>query len=400
MMRAGNGERRPRAGEDVPALFPEHAPMSIPVRYSVLDLSPIVAGGTAADSFRNTLDLARHAEAAGYHRYWLAEHHNIPGVASAATAVVIGHVAGGTTRIRVGAGGIMLPNHAPLVIAEQFGTLAALYPGRIDLGLGRAPGGDQATARALRRNLATNADGFPQDLEELRSYFRESVTGQVVRAVPGEGLDVPIYLLGSSDFSAALAADEGLPFAFASHFAPAYLQAALALYRQGFQPSDVLDAPYAMVGVNVVVAETDAEAARLYTSLQQMFLGMIRNQRGLIPPPVDTMDGLWSPAERAHVERMTRYAVVGSPATAKAGLEKILAETQADEIVTTAQIYDHAARVRSFELAAGVFDAINADRRAAGPTVVGHPSTPGDPTRLAAPATDHRAATARLKVLG
>ena len=334
-----------------------------PVRYSVLDLSPIVVGGTAGDSFRNTLDLARHAEAAGYHRYWLAEHHNIPGVASAATAVVIGHVAGGTKTIRVGAGGIMLPNHAPLVIAEQFGTLASLYPGRIDLGLGRAPGGDQPTARALRRNLATHADGFPNDLEELRSYFRQSVAGQVVRAIPGEGLDVPIYLLGSSDFSAALAADEGLPFAFASHFAPAYLHAALVLYRQGFRPSDALAEPYAMVGVNVVVADTDAEAARLYTSVQQMFLGMFRNQRGLVPPPVDTMEGRWSPAERAQVERMTKYAVVGSPETAKAGLEKILAETGADEIVATAQIYDHAARVRSFELAAVVFDRINADRR-------------------------------------
>jgi luciferase family oxidoreductase group 1 len=338
------------------------------VRYSVLDLSPIVAGGTAADSFRNTLDLARHAEAAGYHRYWLAEHHNIPGVASAATAVVIGHVAGGTKTIRVGAGGIMLPNHAPLVIAEQFGTLASLYPGRIDLGLGRAPGGDHATARALRRNLATGGDGFPQDLEELRSYFRESVVGQVVRAVPGEGLDVPIYLLGSSDFSAALAAEEGLPFAFASHFAPAYLHAALGLYRQGFQPTGVLPAPYAMVGVNVVVADTDAEAARLFTSLQLMFLGMIRNQRGLIPPPVDRMDGRWSPAERAQVEKMTRYSVVGSPATVRAGLQKVLADTQADEIVATAQIFDHAARVKSFELAAGVFEAINVDRQAAANT--------------------------------
>ena len=335
------------------------------VRYSVLDLAPIVVGGTAADSFRNTLDLARHAERWGYHRYWLAEHHNIPGVASAATAVVIGQVAGGTSRIRVGAGGIMLPNHAPLVIAEQFGTLESLYPGRIDLGLGRAPGGDHATARALRRNLGSSGDTFPQDLAELQAYFRPAEPAQAVHAIPGEGLDVPIYLLGSSDFSADLAAREGLPFAFASHFAPAYLHVALALYRSRFEPSAALGRPYAMVGVNVVVADTDAEAHRLFTSLQQMFLSMIRSARGPLPPPVDTMDGAWSPAEQAAVERMTRYSVVGSPETVRQGLEQVLADTRADEVIATAQIYDHAARLRSFELAAGVFDEVNAARRMA-----------------------------------
>src|SRR5688572_30059517 len=290
------------------------------VPFSVLDLVPIPAGATAADALGNSLDLAQHAERWGYRRYWLAEHHNMPGIASAATAVVIGHIAGGTSRIRVGAGGIMLPNHAPLIIAEQFGTLASMYPGRIDLGIGRAPGGDHPTARALRRTLTTGGghDTFPEDLEELRAYFRPSVGGQVVRAIPGEGLDVPIYILGSSDYGASLAAELGLPFAFASQFAPDYLHAALGLYRSQFQPSDVLDRPYAMVGVNVFAADTDEEARRLFTSLQQAFLGMARNQRSELPPPVETMEGLWTPAERARVERMTKVSVVGSPATAKA----------------------------------------------------------------------------------
>ncbi|HEX8915010.1 MAG TPA: LLM class flavin-dependent oxidoreductase [Humisphaera sp.] len=337
-----------------------------PVRYSVLDLSPIVAGGTAADSFRHSLDLARHAERLGYHRFWLAEHHNIAGVASAATAVVIAHVAGGTKSIRVGSGGIMLPNHAPLVIAEQFGTLASLFPGRIDLGIGRAPGGDHATARALRRNLALaqlgqpTADPFPADLEELRSYFRPAAPGQAVRAVPGEGLDVPVYLLGSSDYGAALAADLGLPYAFASHFAPAYLHPALALYRSSFQPSEQLDRPYAMVGVNVFAADTDAEARRLFTSLQQAFVAMVRNRRGPLPPPVDSMDGLWSPAEQSAVERMSRVSVVGSPETVRKGLAALLDETGADELVMTAQIFDHAARVRSFEIASAAMGEIQA----------------------------------------
>ncbi len=320
------------------------------VPLSVLDLAPIREGGTVADAFRNALDLARHAERWGYKRYWVAEHHNIPGIASAATAVVIGHIAGGTSRIRVGSGGIMLPNHAPLVIAEQFGTLESLYPGRIDLGLGRAPGGDQRTAQALRRKLGSSGDSFPQDLLELQSYFRPAAPGQAVRAIPGEGLDLPIWLLGSSDFSAQLAAALGLPFAFASHFAPDYLYAALDLYRRDFQPSATLAEPYAMVGVNVIAADTDAEARRLFTSLQQLFVKLVRGTPRQLPPPVVSMDGRWSPAERAHVERMTRVSVVGSPGAVREGLETILTETGADEVIATAQIFDHAARLRSFEI--------------------------------------------------
>ena len=260
------------------------------VPFSVLDLSPIRERGTAAESFRNTLDLARHAERLGYHRYWVAEHHSLPGIASAATSVVIAHVAGGTSRIRVGSGGIMLPNHAPLVIAEQFGTLESLFPGRIDLGIGRAPGGDQRTARALRRHLGGSGDTFPQDLAELRGYFRPGDPGTGVHAIPGEGLDVPIWLLGSSDFSARLAAELGLPFAFASHFAPDSLYEALALYRRYFEPSERLAAPYAMVGVNVFAANTDEEGARLFTSAQQQFLNLIRGTPGLIYD--DTVDNL------------------------------------------------------------------------------------------------------------
>jgi luciferase family oxidoreductase group 1 len=340
-----------------------------PVLYSVLDLSPIVAGGTASASFANTLDLARHAERWGYHRYWLAEHHNIPGIASAATSVVIGHVACGTSRIRVGAGGIMLPNHAPLVIAEQFGTLESLHPGRIDLGVGRAPGGDMATARALRRFLGSDGDTFPQDLLELIAYFEASgdpAAGRgTVRAIPGAGLDVPIYLLGSSDFSARLAAELGLPFAFASHFAPQYLHVALELYRSRFKPSKWLDRPHAMVGLNVFAADTDGEARRLFTSLQQQFLNLVRGTPGEIPPPVETMDGRWSPAEQAQAGRMTQYSVVGSAQTVRRGLERVLAETRADEVIATASIFDHAARLRSFEIAAAAFEQINAARAAA-----------------------------------
>src|SRR3954467_14764156 len=321
------------------------------VRLSVLDLAPIVAGASAADAFRNTLDLAQHAERWGYRRYWLAEHHNMPGVASAATALLISHVAAATTTLRVGAGGIMLPNHAPLVIAEQFGTLESLFPGRIDLGLGRAPGGDQRTARALRRNLGSSGDTFPQDLAELQGYFRRGGPGNGVRAVPGEGLDIPIWLLGSSDFSAQLAAQLGLPFAFASHFAPDYLLPALELYRENFKPSERLAEPYATVGVNVIAADTDAEARRLFTSLQQQFLNMVRGRPGQLPPPVDGMDGFWNAAERAHVERMTRVSAVGSAGRVRERLSAILAETDADELMLTAHIYDHDARLRSFELA-------------------------------------------------
>ncbi len=327
--------------------------------YSVLDLAPILAGRTAADSFRNSVDLARHAERWGYHRYWLAEHHNIPGVASAATSVLIGHIAGATARIRVGAGGIMLPNHAPLVIAEQFGTLESLYPGRIDLGLGRAPGGDAHTAGALRRSLGSSGDTFVRDAQELRNYLRGSASPHNVRAIPGEGLDIPIYLLGSSDYGARLAAEWGLPYAFASHFAPGYLHTALALYRSNFKASEFLAEPYVMIGVNVFVADEDAQARKLFTSLQQQFVSLVRGTPGQVPPPVDTMEGRWSAAEEAHVRSMTRYSAVGAPDTVRRELAAMIAETNADEVVATAQIYDHAARLRSFELAADVFRSIN-----------------------------------------
>jgi luciferase family oxidoreductase group 1 len=332
------------------------------ILYSVLDLAPIRQGGDAALAFRNTLDLAQHAERWGYHRYWLAEHHNIAGIASAATAVVIGHVAGVTSHIRVGSGGIMLPNHAPLIIAEQFGTLESLYPGRIDLGLGRAPGGDQLTARALRRGLGSSGDTFPQDLLELQGYFAAAAPGQELRAIPGAGLNVPIYLLGSSDFSARLAAELGLPFAFASHFAPDYLDVAVDLYRRNFRPSSQLDKPHVMIGINLVAADTDEEAARLFTSLQQMFLGIIRGARTELPPPVDTMRGLWSPLEEEHAQHKLHYSAVGSPETVQRTLDALIQRTGADEIIATAQIFDHAARLHSFEIAAEIFDTSHSPR--------------------------------------
>ncbi|AMV37748.1 LLM class flavin-dependent oxidoreductase [Planctomyces sp. SH-PL62] len=319
------------------------------VKISVLDLCPIVEGGTAADAFRDSLDLVRHAERLGYERYWVAEHHNIPGVASAATSVVIGQLAAATSRIRVGAGGIMLPNHAPLVIAEQFGTLASLFPGRIDLGLGRAPGGDQATAKALRRYFQ-EVDSFPVDVRELQGYFRPAKPGRLVRAIPGEGLDVPIWLLGSSDFGARLAADMGLPYAFASHFAPDHLFDSLAIYRESFVPSETLDRPHAMIGVNAFVADTDEAAARLFTSHQQMILHLVRGRPGLLPPPVDDLERLWTPPERAAVERMTRVTVVGAPETVRARLQSLVNAAQPDEMIFSGHIYDHAARLRSYEL--------------------------------------------------
>lgn len=322
-------------------------------RLSILDLSPIIEGGDAALAFRNTVDLAQHAEQWGYHRFWLAEHHNLPGIASAATSVVVCHVAGKTKTIRVGAGGIMLPNHAPLVIAEQFGTLESLFPGRIDLGLGRAPGSDQRTARALRRNLGTSGDTFPQDVLELQSFFAGADTR--VQAVPGAGLNIPLYLLGSSDFSARLAAELGLPFAFASHFAPEYLEVALHLYRRDFQPSAQLDKPYVIIGASAFAAETEAEAQRLFTSAQLQFLSLVRGRPGKLPPPVDSIDDLCSPAERAAIDQRTRYAAVGSPETVRRCFQEFLDQTHADEIIVTGQIYDHAARLRSFEIAAEVF---------------------------------------------
>ncbi len=330
--------------------------MTIP--FSVLDLSPILAGSDATQAFRNSLDLARHAERWDFHRYWLAEHHNMPGIASAATSVVIGYVAGGTSTIRVGAGGVMLPNHAPLVIAEQFGTLESMYPGRIDLGLGRAPGTDQRTARALRRTLAGDADSFPQDVLELQSYFRSAQNGQAVRAVPGAGLHVPIWLLGSSHFSAQFAAILGLPFAFASHFAPAMMESAIDLYRREFQPSEVLAQPYVMLGMNVIAADTDAEAARLVTSLQQQFVNLRRGVPGPLQPPIDPSDVQWAPHERAGLEEALSCSVVGSPDTVREGIERFVARTGADELMVAAQIYDHAARLHSYEIVAGARDAL------------------------------------------
>jgi len=321
---------------------------------SILDLSPITEGGDAAQSMRNTLDLAQHAERWGYQRYWVAEHHNMPGVASAATSVVIGHVAAGTKTIRVGAGGVMLPNHSPLVIAEQFGTLAALFPGRIELGLGRAPGTDGLTARALRRDSDAGAETFSEDVVELQAYFKPVQPGQRIRAVPGAGLEVPLWLLGSSLYSAQLASALGLPFAFASHFAPDLLQQAVEIYRARFRPSDQLARPCVMLGLNVFAAETDAAARRLFTSVQQAFVNLRRGEPGPLPPPVDTMEGRWSPAEKATAEHTLRYAIVGSAETVRRGLEQFVAQERPDEIMATAMIFDHAARLRSFEILAGI----------------------------------------------
>ena len=328
---------------------------------SILDLSLIVEGGSAADALRNSLDLAQHAERLGYQRYWVAEHHNMDGVASSATSVLIGYLAAGTKTIRVGSGGVMLPNHAPLVIAEQFGTLATLYPGRIDLGLGRAPGTDQMTMRALRRTLATQSeDDFIGDVVELAEYFKPPPDERrPVRAIPGIGCDVPIWLLGSSLYSAQVAAHLGYPFAFASHFAPAMLMQALQIYRARFRPNGqpgALTQPHAMVAVNVVCADTDDEAAYLFTSLQQRFLGMQTGKRGPLPHPIPVaeMNALGSPAERAGMEQMLTVTAVGAPATVRGRLSDIVAQTQADELVITGAVHDHAARKRSYELLAGI----------------------------------------------
>jgi luciferase family oxidoreductase group 1 len=327
--------------------------MSLIPPLSVLDLAPIVAGSDAVTALHNSLALARHAEALGYRRFWVAEHHNMDGVASAATAVLIGQIARATERIRVGSGGIMLPNHAPLTVAEQFGTLASFFPGRIDLGLGRAPGTDGPTMRALRRHLSSAAeDRFPQDVQELQAYLGPAREGQVVRAIPGQGTEVPIWLLGSSLYSAQLAAYLGLPFAFASHFAPDLLMQALEIYRSQYRPSDRHPEPHAMVGLNVIVADSDEQAQRLFTSLQQRFLGMQRGQRGPLPPPVDDMDALWSPAEKAGVARMLAESVVGSPVTVRAGLRATAERTGADEFIVASALHDFDARLRSYELLA------------------------------------------------
>jgi luciferase family oxidoreductase group 1 len=321
--------------------------------FSILDLAPVTVGATPAEALRRSLDLARHVERWGYRRYWVAEHHNMVGIASAATAVVIGHIAGGTRTIRVGAGGIMLPNHAPIVIAEQFGTLESLYPGRIDLGLGRAPGTDQRTLRALRRD-PDSADTFPQDVLELQALLGPLQPGQIVQAVPGTDLNVPIWILGSSLFGAQLAAVLGLPYAFASHFAPDALMQALQVYRAGFAPSRQLDRPYAMVGVNVIAADTDDEARRLFTSIQQSFANMLRGTRGRLQPPIDDIEAYWSPAEKAQASRMLAYSFVGSADTVRRGLERLVEHTNADELMVASAIYDHSARLRSYEILAGI----------------------------------------------
>jgi luciferase family oxidoreductase group 1 len=318
--------------------------------FSVLDLSPIVEGGDAASALEHTLDLARHAERWGYRRFWLAEHHNMPGIASAATAVVIGHVAAGTRSIRVGAGGIMLPNHSPLVIAEQFGTLEALFPGRIDLGVGRAPGTDPLTMRALRRSLDDDVRDFPQNVVELMRYFEPAESGQRVRAVPGAGLRVPIWILGSSTFGAELAAMLGLPYAFASHFAPAQLDLAIALYRKRFQPSAALERPYVMLGINVVAAETDERAEHLITSLEQAFVNLRRGQPTPLPPPLPGFSARLAPHERAGLDEVLRCAAIGSRETVTRRLRDFIAHTGAEELIVTTMVHDHPARLRSYEI--------------------------------------------------
>ncbi|HSD17001.1 MAG TPA: LLM class flavin-dependent oxidoreductase [Thermomonas sp.] len=324
------------------------------IPFSLLDLAPVCEGSTPSQAFANTLDLARHAEALGYRRYWLAEHHNMPGIASAATAVLIGHVAGGTSRIRVGAGGVMLPNHAPLQVAEQFGTLAALYPGRIDLGMGRAPGTDHATAKALRRYY-DSADAFPRDVQEVLHYFEPVQPGQVVQAVPGGGQDVPVWILGSSLFGARLAAALGLPYAFASHFAPAAMDEALALYRREFQPSARLGQPCAMLALNAIGADTRAEARRLFTTQQQSFVRLRRGHLGLVPPPIDDIEAFWTPAEKSMVAESLACNVVGDAADLREGIAAFVARHRPDELMLTGNIFDHGARKHSFALAAGAF---------------------------------------------
>ncbi|MFP5404782.1 MAG: LLM class flavin-dependent oxidoreductase [Gammaproteobacteria bacterium] len=320
---------------------------------SVLDLVPVRHGDTPADALRHTLDLAQHCDRWGFRRYWMAEHHNMPGIASAATAVALAHVAHGTRRIRIGSGGVMLPNHAPLVIAEQFGTLESLYPGRIDLGLGRAPGTDQTTLRALRRNPAS-ADTFPNDVLELQAYFGPVQPGQKVRAVPGAGLEVPLWILGSSLFGAQLAAALGLPYAFASHFAPDALYQAIQIYRDRFEPSAQLQRPYVMPGINVIAADTDDEARRLFTTVQQQFTNMHRNARGQMQPPIDDIETYWTPIEKAQVSRMLSCSFVGSKETVKRELERFIEQTGADELMASGPIFEHSARLRSYELLAQI----------------------------------------------
>jgi luciferase family oxidoreductase group 1 len=324
------------------------------VPLSVLDLAPITEGSDAGQALRNSLDLARHVEGLGYRRYWMAEHHNLPGIASAATAVALAHVGAGTNTIRIGAGGIMLPNHAPLLIAEQFGTLAALHPGRVELGLGRAPGSDQVTARAVRRALLGGAENFPQDVVELMGYFRPAEPGQAVQAVPGAGLEVPTWILGSSLYGAQVAAYLGLPFAFAAHFAPAMMMEAMAIYRERFRPSAQLAAPNIMLGITVVAAESDEEERFLYSSLQQSMLNNRTGRRGRVPPPVEDFEARLDPYARAILDDGLSCAVVGAPDTVRAGLDDFINRTGADELMVTANIFDHIKRKRSFEIVAEV----------------------------------------------
>ena len=321
---------------------------------SILDLVPITQGSNARIALNNALDLAQHAERWGYNRFWVAEHHNMPGIASSATAVVIGHLAGGTDTIRVGSGGVMLPNHAPLVVAESFGTLEALYPNRIDLGLGRAPGTDQLTMRALRRDSSHGADTFPRDVLELQKYLASRADGQRVRAVPGEGSEVPLWLLGSSLYSATLASQLGLPFAFASHFAPDLLMQALDVYRENFEPSQQLEKPHAMVVANVFVADSDDEARRLFTSVEQAFVNLRRGAPGQLPAPLENGARPWSEFEQQNIDHALAFSFVGAPETVRAGLQRLVEQTGADELMLTAMIHDHGARLRSFELAAQV----------------------------------------------
>src|SRR5688572_21781329 len=323
------------------------------VPVSILDLVPVVLGETPSEALRKSLDLAQHAEKFGYKRYWVAEHHNMTGIGSAATSVVIAYLAGGTSTIRVGSGGIMLPNHSPLVIAEQFGTLESLYPGRIDLGLGRAPGTDARTLRALRRP-PSRADDFPDDVVELQRLLAPAESGQAVRAVPGAGTEVPLWILGSSTFGAELAAQLGLPYAFASHFAPDALLPALEIYRKRFKSSKQLDHPYAMVGVNVVAADTDEEARRLFTTIQQSFTNLLRGAGGQLQAPIDNIDDYWTPAEKLHASHMLKYSFVGSRETVRRDLEDFVAQTNADELMIVTSLYDHSARVRSYEIVAEV----------------------------------------------
>ena len=326
------------------------------IPYSVLDLATVIEGKTPADTFRNSLDLAQHVEGWGYNRYWLAEHHNMISVASSATSVVIGHIAGGTKTIRVGSGGIMLPNHSPLIIAEQFGTLASLYPGRIDLGLGRAPGTDQITAAAIRGDLRFQAaQDFPREVIKLQTYLSAENSTSHVRAIPGEGLDIPIWILGSSTDSARLAAAMGLPYAFASHFAPAQFMTAINIYRQNFKPSVHLSEPYVLACVNIVAADTDVEANRLVTSLYQLFLGIVTGKRKLLQPPVDDMNDIWDVYEEEQANQMLACTFVGSKETLKTDLQQFLDQTGVDELMVTSHIFDHQARLRSYELLAEVF---------------------------------------------